>query len=153
MVDRHTTMKNTLRSLLIVEWLLIGASVGVGFALENRLPATLQEWLATEGSAVSVTAVGLYVAVLIASIVSTVGLFWMQRWAAWLFLLSTLFATFGDWSPVVQHPAEAMIGELSLLVAGAVIGISFFSGIMSSSKRLNQAVQTASGLHPSRSDL
>jgi hypothetical protein len=118
-------MKNILRWLLVIEWLLIFAAIGIGIWAVESLPVELRQWLEFEDSDLTTTTLVISCVILVGLIVGTIGLFLTKRWGFWVYLASTLLATFSNWSPVVQHPVEAILAELSLLVSGAVIGLGF----------------------------
>jgi hypothetical protein len=66
----------------------------------------------------------------------SVALFFFKRWGAWLYLICTLVVAIPLGEPVVIDPISAAIDEFSILVAGAIIGISFFSGAIRSRRDL-----------------
>lgn len=130
--------------LLTIAFLVLGAvSLSVGLAADELLPAPLREWQqeSTEemsGSTLVVAgllAVGCLVSVLVAS----VALLRLKKWGAWLHLSSMLvaFLTIPLFGPIIQHPATYIVDGLSMLVAGAIYGMAFFSGALSSGRQPN----------------
>jgi len=53
----------------------------------------------------------------------------LQRWAAWLYLVSLLigYALFPFTGPTVEHALADAVDELAILMSGSIIGLAFFS--------------------------
>ena len=104
--------------------------------LRPYLPPELIDWLGratTRGLTPGIwIIVGLFVPLLILSIVSTVGLFLLKRWAAWLNLSTAIFGILliSIGPPIVDHAVPGSLGQMAALISGTIIGISFFSGVL-----------------------
>jgi hypothetical protein len=128
-------MNNTsiLRVCVVLEWVLLITGVALSFALESNLPDSLRAWLAEEYAQdltsfdLAIIAVGFVV--VIATIVASVGLLFLQRWAAWLYLATTVigcvFMMFTG--PTVEHAVSYAFDDVSVVFTGLVLGLAFFT--------------------------
>jgi len=122
-----------LRLCLVLEWVLFLAGLGLSFAMERFLPEPLRAWLSAEAegdpTVRELAVFGLCILLLISGIVGTVGLFFLQRWAAWLYLINLVLgmplALLAG--PVVDHPLPYAIEEVGTIMYGMVIALAFFS--------------------------
>jgi len=123
--------KNTLRVLVILEWILIIGAISCSASLESGLPEDLQSWLASEEADGSAIVAFSFIPVLIGALVGSIGLLFLKRWAAWLYLVCTIILAVPVGQPVVEDSISAAMDEISILIAGIIIGISFFSTALS----------------------
>ncbi len=123
--------KNTLRVFVILEWILIIGAISCSVALESRLPHELQNWLVSEEAEGNTIIAFLFIPALIGALVGSIGLLFLKRWAAWLYLVCTIIVAVPDGQPVVEDSITAAADEISILLAGIIIGISFFSNALS----------------------
>lgn len=129
---------SALRLCLVLEWGFIVAGVAASFALESSLPEPLATWLSTEAdrepTAREMTLFVGYLPLLVCFIVATVGLLFLRRWAAWLYLgataLGTLLMPFTG--PTVEHAFADTLDAIGLMMAGAVIALAFFTDSLKS---------------------
>jgi type IV secretory pathway TrbD component len=126
--------KTVLRGAIVLEWVCVLCSVGLSFALAGHLPAPLQAWRTQDfergltGQEMLVGAA--MVVVLLAGVVASLGVFLLQRWAAWLYLttrfVGCLLLPFTG--PTVEHALTDAVDEVGTLLSGVVLGLAFFSG-------------------------
>jgi hypothetical protein len=125
--------QKALRICVVGELVFIMLSIVLGLALESWLPGPLQEWLAAEADTDLTLDDGMLAAfgllLLLSSIVASVGLFCLQRWAAWLFLFNVLagYLLLLRTGPIIMHPVEATVDEIATLFSGLVLGLAFFT--------------------------
>jgi len=134
-------IQNILRLVVILEWVFLITGLALSFALEGTLPLELRNWLASESerplrlSDIALLLVG--VPLLIADIVASVGLLFLQKWAAWLYLVSNvggyLFLPFTG--PSVDHAVADTMDEISTLLTGVVLTLAFFTTALEQRKR------------------
>jgi hypothetical protein len=121
-----------LRFLLVALFGLIMLSIGLAFVADKLLPEALAEWVKQENSGEIGVAdiIGLlfWGAGLFLFFVSMVGLFCYQRWAAWL--MAGVIAVFSIqllFSPTVEPGILSLLGSLSDVLTGLVLGLAFFT--------------------------
>lgn len=121
----------SLRILLVLHVLMLVVGVALSFFDGYLLPDTLAEWkdAQLDEDALSLTdllLLGLWLGWLGGYLVSVVGLFRQQRWAAWLFLAITVLELFFTLSePSVCSGLLAAIDAFALLVQGAILALCF----------------------------
>ncbi len=122
-----------LRVAVVLQLMLIAASVALVSSFEAGLPAHLQEWLAGdeqgELGVVALAVMPLFPGLLLAMLISSIGLLCLQKWAAWLFLVANLggpclYLCLG---PTVEHAVITMMGDIEMLLCGFIIGVSFLT--------------------------
>lgn len=122
-----------LRLCLVLEWVLSLAGLGLSFAMERFLPEPLRAWLSAQAEGdPTVGELALFflcILLLIPAITATVGLFFLQRWAAWLYLITAiLFMPLALLAgPIVEHPLPDAICDVASIMCGMVIALAFFS--------------------------
>lgn len=64
--------------------------------------------------------------------VGSVGLLFLKKWAAWLYLISLIngFFLFPFLGPTVEHAVADTMDGISILLSGLIIGLAFFSGAL-----------------------
>jgi hypothetical protein len=132
---RRDAMRSStvLRLCLVLEWVLFLAGLGLSFATERFLPEPLRAWLDAEAegdpSVREMAFFGLCILLVASGIVGTVGLFLLQRWAAWLYLVNSILGVLLTLlaGPAVEHPLTDAIGEVASIMCGMVIALAFFS--------------------------
>ncbi len=134
-----------LRFLVVLEWIYIIAAVVLSSTLENQLPLELKAWLDMQIEAeistfdIVVLVVGL--PALVASIAGSIGLFLLKKWGAWTFLISGIisYALFPFAGPTVEHAVADMIDEFSVITAGMIIALAFFTDTLNDGKAASAA--------------
>jgi len=121
-----------LRFLLVALFGLIMLSIALAFVADKLLPEALADWVKQENSGEIGVAdiIGLlfWGAGLFLFFVSMVGLFCYQRWAAWL--MAGVIAVFSIqllFSPTVEPGILSLLGSLSDVLTGLVLGLAFFT--------------------------
>ena len=133
--------KSALRFAIVADVLLGIAGIVLSSMLEGHLPLPLREWL-NASEEVDLTAgdvaFGLIALLMLAlMIVALVGLFFIQRWARWLYLggLLALYILAMFLGPTVEHAVADVVADISTLVEGVILGIVFFTGVFEKSKQ------------------
>jgi hypothetical protein len=127
---RHSTI---LRACVVLEWVLFVLYIALSFALADNLPAELRAWQDADAERHrdlhewATLATGLLC--LLAAFVASVGLLFLQRWAAWLYLASKVveYLVYPFSGPTVEHALADTAEELGILVSGAILALAFFS--------------------------
>jgi len=121
----------SLRLLLVLHVLLQVVAVTLSFFDGYLLPDTLAEWKDAQWSEDDLSLsdmllFALWLGWLAGYVVSVVGLFLQQRWAAWLSLALTVVGLgFTLSEPSVYSGLLAAIDALALLVQGAILAVCF----------------------------
>ncbi len=121
----------SLRLLLVLHVLLQVVAVTLSFFDGYLLPHTLAEWKDAQWSEDDLSLsdmllFALWLGWLAGYVVSVVGLFLQQRWAAWLSLALTVVGLgFTLSEPSVYSGLLAAIDALALLVQGAILAVCF----------------------------
>ena len=121
----------SLRLLLVLHVLLQVVAVTLSFFDGHLLPDTLAEWKDAQWSEDDLSLsdmllFALWLGWLAGYVVSVVGLFLQQRWAAWLSLALTVVGLgFTLSEPSVYSGLLAAIDALALLVQGAILAVCF----------------------------
>ena len=121
-----------LRVVLLALFAVIVLSVGLSFVADKLLPTELAEWQQRNsagdfgisdvfGLLFWATGLGLV-------LISMAGLFFYQRWAAWMFLgVILLFSLQVLFSPTVEPGLLSYLGGWSDVLTGLVLGTAFFT--------------------------
>jgi hypothetical protein len=125
-----TTM---LRICLVLEWVFAVAALIASLALRHLLPEPLRAWYAAEYerdlSSMEMTILSFFIPLIISQLVATVGLFFLRRWAAWLYLctgaIGILYVALTG--PSVIHPTSSALETLATIMNGMVISLAFFT--------------------------
>ena len=122
-----------LRVCVVLEWVVYIIGVGLSFVLQDSLPTPLKDWLVAEAerdmAAHELVLLGGVVVLLLAAIVASVGLLFLQRWAAWLYLFSFIVGCLLSlfYGPVVEHEVADVVGDVAIFLSGLVLGLAFFT--------------------------
>jgi len=121
-----------LRFLLVVLFGLIVLSIGIAFVADKLLPEALADWVHQESSGewgiADIIGLLFWGAGLFLFFVSMVGLFCYQRWAAWLMaIVVAVFSLQLLTSPSVEPGILSLLGSLSDVITGLVLGAAFFT--------------------------
>jgi len=125
-----------LRVVLLALFAVIVLSVGLSFVADKLLPAELAEWQ-QRNSAVNFSLSDIFGLLFWASglglvLISMAGLFFYQRWAAWMFLgVILLFSLQVLFNPTVEPGLLSYLGGWSDVLTGLVLGLAFFSDALS----------------------
>jgi hypothetical protein len=126
-----------LRFLLVALFGLIVLSIGLAFVADKLLPEALADWVHEVNSGdfelTDVFSLLFWGAGLFLFFVSMVGLFCYQRWAAWM--MAVVIAVFSIqmlFSPTVEPGILSLLGSLSDVVTGLVLGAAFFTNALES---------------------
>lgn len=116
--------------------MLVAGAVFTSFVLEDSLPPPLKEYLKAEadrGIAAGdiVFLVGGIIFVL-AALIASAGLFFLQKWARWLYLAATFvaYAAMLFSGPSVEHAVAGTVGDLTVLISGVILGMAFFTDVL-----------------------
>ena len=121
-----------LRFALVSLFALLALSIGLAFVADKLLPETLAEWYRAESAGdfefTDLLNLLFWGAGVLLFLVSMGGLFFYQRWAAWLMVVVlALFSLQLLFSPTVEPGILSYLGSLSDLLTGLILGISFFT--------------------------
>ena len=121
-----------LRFALVALFALLALSIGLAFVAEKLLPETLAEWDRAESAGdfefTDLLTLLFWGAGVLLVLVSMGGLFFYQRWAAWLMVaVLALFSLQLLFSPTVEPGILSYLGSLSDIITGLILGISFFT--------------------------
>ncbi len=124
-----------LRCLLVALFGLIVLSIGLAFVADKLLPEPLAEWVHQESAGEfgigDIIGLLFWGAGLFLFLVSMVGLFCYQRWASWLMAgVVAVFSLQLLTSPTVEPGILSLLGSLSDVVTGLVLGVAFFSNAL-----------------------
>ncbi|MBM3869181.1 MAG: hypothetical protein FJ384_09670 [Verrucomicrobia bacterium] len=121
-----------LRFLLVALFGLIVLSIGLAFVADKLLPDALADWVHQENAGEfgvgDIFGLLFWGAGLFLFFVSMAGLFFYQRWAAWM--MAVVIAVFSVqllFSPTVEPGLLSLMGSLSDVLTGLVLGLAFFS--------------------------
>lgn len=127
-----TKARLVLRFLLVALFGLIVLSIGIAFVADKLLPDALADWVHQENAGefglTDILELLFWGAGLFLFFVSMVGLFCYQRWAAWM--MAVVIAVFSLqllFSPTVEPGVLSLMGSLSDVLTGLVLGIAFFT--------------------------
>jgi cell division protein FtsW (lipid II flippase) len=144
-------VSSVLRLCVVGELILVVLGLVLSSWLENRLPPPLRDWLAAEAEREATVieqclfpVLGL---VLVLSLVASIGLLFLRRWAAWLYLISLGLGSmlFPFTGPTVEHPIPDALDDLSLVCAGLILGLAFFTdALVRSANKGEPTVETNS---------
>jgi hypothetical protein len=121
-----------LRFCLVALFAVIALSIGLAFVAVKLLPEPLAEWLAAQSTgdfeftdALTILFLGAGVMLFF---ISMVGLFFYQRWAAWMMVaVLALFSLQLLFSPTIEPGILSYLGSLSDILTGLVLGLAFFT--------------------------
>ncbi|MEI6248516.1 MAG: hypothetical protein WCP67_08250 [Verrucomicrobiota bacterium] len=130
----QASARMALRAALLLSAFLTVIGMVIYVAGDGLLPKELADWKAgqdgaDEGNAVilfllAVPLIGLLVA-------SYAGMFMYKKWAAWLYLVLELVGCLLNLQgPNVESGLAAFISETHTLLAGAILGLAFFSSAL-----------------------
>ena len=121
-----------LRFALVALFALLALSSGLVFVADKLLPETLAEWYRAESAGdfefTDLLTLLFWGAVGLLFLVSMGGLFFYQRWAAWLMVVvQAIFSLQLLFSPTVEPGILSFLGSWSDIVTGLVLGLAFFT--------------------------
>ena len=122
-----------LRICVVLEWVFVGMAIALSYLLESSLPAPLRDWLAADAEANlaphEVAVLIAMIPLLIGVLIGGIGLLFLKRWAAWLYLIAVIigYALFPFMGPTVEHAVADAFDEMATLLSGLIIGLAFFS--------------------------
>ncbi|MBP1638137.1 MAG: hypothetical protein H6Q18_926 [Bacteroidetes bacterium] len=123
------TLKSVFRIVLISEWIFLALNIYLVATIS--LPEPLTAWIKKEGTSFDYFQFAIIIMIPL-EFAASVGLFFFKEWARWLYLvviiIENLLPSFtGPW----VNPALAQtFGNLSILMTGIVIGLSFFTDVI-----------------------
>lgn len=125
-------LRIVLRVVLLALFAIIVLSIGLSFFSDKLLPAELAEWHRqnADGELGLTDVFGLlfWLAGLGLVLISMAGLFFYQRWAAWMFLgVILLFSLQVLFDPTVEPGLLSYLGGWSDVLTGLVLGLAFFT--------------------------
>ncbi len=123
-----------LRWCVVLIWIFGLAGLVADFALQSSLPAPLAAWLkadaARDPTLNDLVGLGASVLLIVSALVSTVGLLRLRRWAAWLYLATSILGTILSvvWlRTVLGHAYAYACYDVSTTFHGMVIALAFFT--------------------------
>jgi nitrate reductase NapE component len=134
---RSTTL---LRFFVLLEWAFLLISMKLSFALEHTLPEPLRDWIAAdtdaEVSKADLIILFSIVPLLASALVGAIGLLFLKRWAAWVYLVSMVlgYLIVPFTGPSVEHAIAYAVDEVSVVFSGMVIALAFFSDALDPKK-------------------
>jgi hypothetical protein len=125
-------LRIVLRVVLLALFAVIVLSVALSFFSDKLLPVELADWhhqnAAAELRLADIAGLLFWLAGLGLLLISMIGLFCYQRWAAWMFLgVILLFSLQVLFSPTVEPGLLSYLGGWSDVLTGLVLGLAFFS--------------------------
>jgi len=114
-------------------WVFVVISIVASLILEPSLPEPLAAWLKADAerdiTAGEFALLAAFIPLLVSIIVATAGLLCLQRWAAWLYLVTTVIGTLlmPFTGPTVEHALADTIDEIGIIMSGMVIALAFFT--------------------------
>jgi hypothetical protein len=128
--------QNVLRAGVVLMWVAVLIGIGISVALAGSLPAPLQDWVVGEAQRdlalheVALAAVGL--AVVFMTALASVGLLFLQRWAAYLFLACVVSGVVASvfTGPSVEQGPEGAMYDVANVLSGLVLGLAFFTNAL-----------------------
>ncbi|EDM25271.1 hypothetical protein LNTAR_24868 [Lentisphaera araneosa HTCC2155] len=133
-----------LKSLVVLEFILIILGLIVGFYLENSLPKELKNWLDSQTALPMTTKdeFSLYwgLSFIITYLISMIGLYLLKPWSKRLYIISTvgLFCIYPILGPTVEHAASTLINEMASICSGCIFALILFTPVLSKMKKSNQ---------------
>ncbi|MEY3392438.1 MAG: hypothetical protein RLZZ322_1287 [Verrucomicrobiota bacterium] len=121
-----------LRFLLVALFAMVVLSIGIAIVADKLLPEALADWVHQENSGdfgvADIIGLMFWGAGLFLFFVSMAGLFFYQRWAAWMMAaVIAIFSVQLIFSPTVEPGILSLLGSLSDVLTGLVLGVAFFS--------------------------
>jgi len=121
-----------LRFCLVALFAVIALSIGLAFVAEKLLPETLAEWYRAESAGdfefTDLLTLLFWGVGLVLFLISMGGLFFYQRWAAWMMVfVLALFSLQLLFSLTVEPGILTFLGSWSDIVTGLVLGLAFFT--------------------------
>lgn len=137
---------NLLRVCVVAWWIFFILSIWLSFEMQIHLPTSLNEWVISEAernpTTVELIIIIASLVMLLTYLVSSIGLLLLNRWGAWLFLISLIieyiYSPFTG--PIVDHAITNTFSELSDLLSGLIIGLAFFSNSLKKAMSVNSEV-------------
>ncbi len=120
-----------LRFLLVALFAMVVLSIGIAIVADKLLPEALADWVHQENSGdfgvADIIGLMFWGAGLFLFFVSMAGLFFYQRWAAWMMAaVIAIFSVQLIFSPTVEPGILSLLGSLSDVLTGLVLGVAFF---------------------------
>jgi hypothetical protein len=121
-----------LRFLLVALFAMVVLSISIAIVADKLLPEALADWVHQENSGdfgvADIIGLMFWGAGLFLFFVSMAGLFFYQRWAAWMMAaVIAIFSVQLIFSPTVEPGILSLLGSLSDMLTGLVLGVAFFS--------------------------
>jgi hypothetical protein len=121
-----------LRTALLALFALTILTIGLAMISDKLLPQELADWHQREAAGdfgfTDILGLLFWGAGLMLYFVSMTGLFFFQRWAAWMMLIVLLvFSVQVIFSPSVEPGLLSYLGGWSDVLTGLVLGLAFFS--------------------------
>lgn len=119
--------KTTFKRLIVFWWILGFAGIAMTLFTEKYLPLELSNYLAAKANAdptpLEVTAIIIGFALLLATIIGSIGLYFFRTWARDLFVLTQLIGLFlaPFFGPTVTSEWAAAISYLHAMVTGGLL--------------------------------
>lgn len=128
--------------LLTIAFLVVGVvSLSWELQADDWLPPLLLGWQKNAHAQTSVSVWAIFgvilISCLLAMLVASAALLQMKKWGAYLHLSATvaILLTIPFVGPAIQHPVSYALDGASMLIAGALYGVAFFSDALSAKER------------------
>ena len=121
-----------LRVSLLALFALLVLSIGLAIISDKLLPDELAEWHrrnnATDFGVSDILGLLFWGAGVVLLLISIIGLFFYQRWSAWMFLgVNLVFSLQVLFSPTVEPGLLSYVGGWSDVLTGLILGLAFFT--------------------------
>ena len=121
-----------LRISLLALFAFVVLSIGLALVSDKLLPTELAEWHHRNGAGdlgfTDILGLLFWAFGLLLFFVSMVGLFFYQRWSAWMMLgVLLVFSLQVLFSPSVEPGILTLVGSWSDILTGWVLGLAFFT--------------------------
>ncbi|MEI7652002.1 MAG: hypothetical protein WCJ96_08340 [Verrucomicrobiota bacterium] len=124
-------LRLVLRFTLVALWAAVVLSIALSFVADKLLPDALADWHKSNGTEFGfgdILGLLFWVLGILLLLISSIGLFFYQRWAAWMFVVvNVIFSLQVLTSPTVEPGLLSYIGGWSDLLTGMVVAIAFFT--------------------------
>ena len=127
-------LKKVLRTAIIADWVTVLLYLFATITLETDLPAHLQEynhWL-NEVEIIATTEIVVTILLIIAVLITSIGLFFFKPWAKQTYLIITIIGFVINpliYLPVVEHALSSSIADISSLIVGFILALLYFTDV------------------------
>lgn len=125
-------LRIVLRVILLALFAVVVLSIGLSFVSDKLLPAELADWQHQHSTGelglTDIAGLLFWLVGLGLLLISMAGLFFYQRWSAWMFLgVILVFSLQVLFSPTVEPGLLSYLGGWSDVLTGLIFGLAFFT--------------------------